>query len=67
VQLKKHQKKRRGKTIYRPSCGERDLTKKFRLERGRLLDRIADAEIQHGHHDAAERLSRQAANPRCSA
>ncbi len=26
----------------------------------RVLDRLADAELQHGHHEAAEQLSRRA-------
>jgi hypothetical protein len=36
-----------------------------RLDRGAALaatlDRLADAELQHGHHAAAEHLARQAA------
>ena len=30
----------------------------------RLLDRLADAELQHGHHAAAEQLSRRATEMR---
>jgi len=29
--------------------------------RAAMLDRLADAELQHGHHAAAEHLARQAA------
>ena len=29
-----------------------------------LLDRLADAELQHGHHAAAEQLSRRASEMR---
>jgi len=36
----------------------------FRAARAALLDRLADAELQHGHHGAAEHLARQAADMR---
>lgn len=35
-----------------------------RISRARLLDRLADAELQHGHVGAAEHLSRRAAEMR---
>ena len=34
------------------------------LMRAAMLDRLADAELQHGHHLAAEHLSRRAAEMR---
>ncbi len=42
------------------------LTPEFaqRLARAQMLDRLADAELQHGHHYAAEHLSRRAADLR---
>ena len=36
----------------------------YRVRRAELLDRAADAELQHGHHAAAERLAHQAADLR---
>ncbi len=32
----------------------------YRAARAAMLDRLADAELQHGHHLAAERLAHQA-------
>ena len=36
----------------------------FQRITARLLDRLADAELQHGHHAAAEQLSRRATEMR---
>lgn len=36
----------------------------YRATRAAMLDRLADAELQHGHHGAAEHLARQAADMR---
>ena len=36
----------------------------FRAARAAMLDRLADAELQHGHHLAAEHLAHQAAQLR---
>jgi hypothetical protein len=35
-----------------------------RITRARMLDRLADAELQHGHVGAAERLAHRAAEIR---
>ena len=35
-----------------------------RQARAAMLDRLADAELQHGHHGAAEHLARRAAELR---
>ena len=35
-----------------------------RAARAAMLDRFADAELQHGHHGAAERLAHAAAEMR---
>ena len=36
----------------------------YRATRAAMLDRLADAELQHGHHLAAERLAHCAAELR---
>jgi hypothetical protein len=36
----------------------------FQMPKPSWLDRLADAELQMGHHDRAEQLSRQAAEMR---
>jgi len=36
----------------------------FKAARAAVLDRLADAELQHGHHLAAERLAHRAAELR---
>lgn len=36
----------------------------FRAARAAILDRLADAELQHGHHLAAEHLAHRAAQLR---
>lgn len=36
----------------------------YRAARAARLDRLADAELQHGHHAAAEHLAQQAAELR---
>ena len=38
-----------------------------RAARAAMLDRLADAELQHGHHLAAERLAHRAAELRAAA
>lgn len=45
---------------YRKSDHELAFERDQRIARARLLDRIADCELQAGHHGAAEFLSRQA-------
>jgi len=55
----------RGKlATYLPSPGDRDRLRQHCLARARMLDRLADCEMQHGHHAAGERLSQDAAELR---
>ena len=49
---------------HRASAGDRELAQQHCLARARVLDRLADAELQHGHHAAGERLAHQAAEMR---
>lgn len=45
---------------HRPLRGSRDIAQQHRIAHARLLDRLADAELRHGHHAPGERLSHQA-------
>ena len=50
----------RRKAAFRDSTGTAELNRNHRLARARMLDRLADAELQHGHHGAAERFAYRA-------
>jgi hypothetical protein len=62
MRLKK--KARSGKPVFTESAGTQELLRRHRVERARVLDRFADAELQQGHHAAAEHLANRAAELR---
>jgi hypothetical protein len=52
------------KTRFRKSVDALAYERQQRITRARMLDRLADAELQHGHVGAAERLAHRAAEMR---